>query len=55
VLPYTQKLPLKTAAATAESSLGELVAGAAPPRRGAALKVFGDQLAYKSRFLLFAF
>jgi hypothetical protein len=32
-----------------------LGAGAAPPWRGAAFKVFGDQLAYKSRFLLFAF
>jgi hypothetical protein len=57
VLPCAQKLPLKTAAATAESSLGKLVARAAPPRRGAALKVFGDQLAYKavSSFLLFEF
>jgi hypothetical protein len=33
----------------------DLIAGAAPPWRGAVLKVFGDQLAYKSRFLLFAF
>ena len=32
-----------------------LVAGAAQPWPGAALKVFGDQLVYKSRFLLFAF
>jgi hypothetical protein len=37
------------------SLLKNLVAGAAPPWRGAALKIFGDQLTYKSRFLLFAF
>jgi hypothetical protein len=51
----TQKLPLKTAAATAESFAIKKFAGAGPPWRGAALKIFGDQLAYKSRFLLFAF
>jgi hypothetical protein len=52
----TQKLPLKTAAAKAESfATKNWLRGAAPPWRGAALKAFGDQLAYKSRFLLFVF
>jgi hypothetical protein len=55
VFPPT-KIAAETSGRTGNRSLlKNLVAGAAPPWRGAALKIFGDQLVYKSRFLLFAF